>query len=64
MEPLSKQEERKPKKSWKRSDMKEAGINWNEPRFLAADGQKTYERKGTMNPIFMPGWILKFEHVL
>jgi len=64
MEPLSKQEERKPKKSWKRSVMKKAGINWNEPRFLAADRQKIYERKGTMNPIFVHGCILKFEHVL
>ena len=30
----------RPKNSWRRSVMKEAGRSWNELRFLAADRQK------------------------
>jgi len=37
MEPSRKQEDRRPKNSWRRSVMKEAGRSWNELRFLAAD---------------------------
>ena len=30
----------RPRNSWRRSVIKEAGRSWNEPRFLAADRQK------------------------
>jgi hypothetical protein len=43
MEASLKQEKRKPKTSWRKSVIKEAGRSWNELRFLAADRQKWKE---------------------
>jgi hypothetical protein len=40
LEPKGNRKRGRPKNSWRRSVMKEAGRSWNELRFLAADRQK------------------------
>ena len=44
----------RPKNSWRRSIIKEAGRSWNELRFLAADRQKW---KGLRQPMFLEGMM-------
>jgi hypothetical protein len=41
--PQGSRKRRRPKNSWRRSVIKEAGRSWNELRFLAADRQKWKE---------------------
>ena len=41
----------RPKNSWRRSVIKEAGRSWNELRFLAADRQNWKRLEGTMDLI-------------
>ena len=40
MEPSRSRKRGRPKNSWRRSVIKEAGRSWNEPRFLVTDRQK------------------------
>jgi hypothetical protein len=63
MESSRKQEERKPKNSWRRSVIKEVGRSWNELRFLAADrsGKNSYTTMflvGTTDSIILLYWYL------
>ena len=48
METSRNQEDGRPKNSWRRSVIKEAGRSWNELRFLAADRQKWKELKDNL----------------